>query len=156
MNKLNKLKNLHNQPIILLDHDGVLTTRNKYGDFESDFNQNCVYFLNEIILETDCSIIVSSDWRIRFSLEIMGNIYKNEGVIIKPIGYTPDLWTKYTSIYDCEKVRTEEILKWVKINKPNKWCAVDDMELELDNFVKCDDTKGITKNIKDKIIKFLK
>ena len=150
-----KIKNSSN-PILLLDIDGVLKIRDEDGDLENYFNQNCVYFLNEIIIETDCLIILSSDWRLHYSLKVIGEIFQDEGIIKKPIDYTPDFWTKTTSIYDCEKIRKREILDWLKKNPTNKWCAVDDMKLELDNFVQCDSTKGITKNIKDKIVKFLK
>lgn len=155
MIKITKNPNLK-KPILFADHDGVLIPRNEYGEFESYFDQNCIYWLNEIIYETDCNIVISSDWRLHYTLKIMKELYKDEGIIKSPIDYTPDLWTKETSIYDCEKIRTREILDWLKNNPANKWCAIDDMKLNLENFVQCDDTKGITKIIKDRVVNYLK
>ena len=72
--------------VIFLDHDGVtcLSTewgsrfKNKEGlDSTFDrFNDKAIKVLNKIIEETDCEIVISSDWRFHATLEQMQELYK--------------------------------------------------------------------------------
>ena len=65
--------------ILFCDIDGVIlpfhnnNKRIEIPDFNSSFelfDSKCVKVLNEIIQETDCEIVISSDWRNHFNLEI--------------------------------------------------------------------------------------
>ena len=129
-----------------------------------NFNVKAVKILNNIIRETDCEIVVSSDWRFYCSLEEMGNLYEMYGVIKKPIAYTPTLDNEdFLQINlkkgGIEEERAYEIRKWLSLNSTDKWVAVDDLDMSpyLDNFVH---TKRINEGIKqsgikDKIMKYL-
>lgn len=181
--------------ILFLDHDSVICLPNnwggrykkwkkwekKYGPTPSSkmdvqyrfdsFDKKAVEVLNEIITKTDLEIVVSSDWRLYATLEEMQLLYKLEGVIKSPIGFTPkfkdieNIPENFTwRISMClEQQRAFEIKTWLNTN-PNisNWVAVDDLDMRgdiwgLDNFVLCPrSSEGIKQsNIKDKIIKFL-
>lgn len=141
--------------IIFLDHDGVLVP-NSFDDLEQEFSSACVYILNEILLETDAQIIVSSDWRLHYDLRALCEIYKNNDIVRCPISITPDLWTKNSDVKDLEKLRAKEILMWLKDKNIDKWVAIDDMNLPLKNFVQTDSKKGLVeKGIKNKILSYL-
>ena len=176
-----------NNPILFLDHDGVICLSTEWGSrFKNKdgldsvfdrFNQKAINVLNEIIEETDCEIVVSSDWRFHCTLEMMRELYKIRGIIKSPIDYTRnDLdWKQFIGIHpksELEATRSFEILDWLKEHpEVTKWVAVDDMDLSehygeisgnymygLKNFVQTPRSKeGIKQlGIKEKIIKFLK
>lgn len=144
-----------NTKIIFLDHDGVLAPTG-FCDLDQEFSISCVKILNEILLETNAEIVVSSDWRTHFTLKNLCDIYQNCGIIKSPIGVTDNFWTKNSSILDLEKIRAVEISTWVNTNKPSKWVAIDDMKLPLKNFVLVDDKEGLVqKGIKEEILLYL-
>ena len=139
------------------------------------FNKKAVNVLNSIIEKTDAEIVVTSDWRKWATLEEMQELYKHYGVIKSPIGYTPfakDLddgfdYAFMPDRYRLEIARCAEITEWLRINKSDKWVAVDDLDLSsdtwsgfkfaLDNFV---ETPRLLEGIKqsgkaERVIKFL-
>lgn len=154
--KLIKRRKNPKTKIIFLDHDGVLVPKG----FESDdyeFSQNCVYVLNEILLETNAEIVVSSDWRNHYTLQNLCEIYKNNEIIKCPIDLTVDFWTKSSSIKELENIRAKEILHWLDNHNVDKWVAIDDMNLPLSNFVLTDEYKGLAqKGVYQKILGYLK
>lgn len=151
--------------IIFLDHDGCINPYNFEGN--THFDPKCIKIFNEIIEITNCEIIISSDWRISHNLKVLGDIYEDEGIIKKPISVTPNLYnSKEFSSNDItipnflEKLRSAEINKWLKDNyqlKIDKWCAVDDLQLLVSKFVRCDENIGLVEEgIKEKIVEYLK
>lgn len=166
--------------ILFLDHDGVICLSTEWGSrfknkegFDSlfdRFNEKAIKVLNEIIEETDCEIVISSDWRFHCTLDEMKELYKIRGVKKSPIDYTRnDLdWKLFKDIspnHELEVTRCLEIKDWIKEHPEiTHWVAVDDMDLSnkhewgLDNFVNTPRSKeGIKQSgIKEKIIKFLK
>lgn len=138
--------------ILILDIDGVLVLKN------DTFNEKCVSILNEILIIAKCDIVISSKWKTLYSLKELGNIFEDNGIVRKPIDHTPNLRLDI-GYYTEEEIRTEEILKWVKINKPDKWCAVDDLNLSInqENFVWIKiPSKGLTfHRAKEKLVKAL-
>ena len=179
--------------IIFLDHDGVICT---YGGTRfnkmkkagivlinndvdvnlrfDNFDKKAIKVLNQIILETDCEIVVSSDWKLNCSLEEMGEYYINQGIIKKPIDFTPDFSKKFLSKMgeneSLEFIRSCEINNWLSNNNVDKWVVVDDLDLSekfgpisgnklqgVKNFVHCKrGYEGIKQcGLKDKILKFL-
>lgn len=165
---------MNNKPILFLDHDGVICLATEWGSrFKNKegldglfdrFNQKAIVVLNEIIDETDCEIVISSDWRFHATLSQMQQLYKERGIAKPPIAYTRnDLdWKLFIGINhnrELEETRIAEINSYVEENKIEKWVAVDDMDLsKLKNFVQTPRSKeGIKQaGIKEKIIKFLK
>ena len=138
-----------------------------------DFNKvDAIRVLNDILLESGADIIVSSDWRFHCTLEEMQDFYKQMGVIKVPIGMT-ELYSHTDDFgrkgYTLEEQRSIEIEKYVDLHKPDKWVAIDDMDLSekfgdisgnkisgLKNFVKCKPSEGLKKlGMKKKIMIFL-
>jgi hypothetical protein len=131
---------------------------------------------------TGAEIVVSSDWKRWANVEEMGEYYLSQGIIKKPIAFTPNLsectnfdsetfpWSRQ---WDSEQTRTIEIKEYLH-NHPEitNWVSVDDlnmgktgmyygMEFEhewgLDNFVYTPlSREGIKQSgVKEKIINFL-
>jgi hypothetical protein len=115
-------------PIIFLDHDGVICLSTEWGsrfkkqkkcgrkmsqsvkslpvDARFDnLNKESVAVLNEIIEITNADIVVSSDWRFYATIEEMGDYYTLKGIIKKPISFTPN-------INDC--TNHDSTFKWIK------------------------------------------
>ena len=184
--------------VLFLDHDGVVClnknfgTRFKKGDPKlsqdmrekdilnrfDNFDEKSLKVLNEIITETNCEIVVSSDWKRWATVEEMGVYYEHHGIIKKPFDFTPSLsdvevpsdfiWIKE---YDLEQCRALEIKDWLnKHPEVTHWVSVDDLYMGisqtdikenhvwgLSNFVWCPSVyEGIKQSgIKDKIVKFL-
>lgn len=194
--------------VIFLDNDGVICLSNTWGTRHKkqkewggaklsmspreypiqyrfdNFDKKAVEVLNSIIEETDCEIIVSSDWRLHGTLEELGEYYQSQGIVKKPIGVTdlfkdiyPREWSQLRFRADLELERYMEINHWLE-NHPEvtHWVAVDDLNMSVDylsnqftprdgsdtkpgltNFVHTvKDDEGIKQSgIKDKILKFL-
>lgn len=181
--------------VLMLDNDGVICLNNNWGTrFKKgtgtlrdvsvlnrfdNFDQKAVKVLNEILTETECEIVVSSDWRRWATTEELGEYYESQGIIKKPIDVTqfvndidvPNDF-KWERTFDLEQERSLEIKEWVK-NHPEitHWVAVDDMFMGitkndreadrlwgLKNFVWTPSAyEGIKQSgVKDKILKFFK
>lgn len=175
------------EKVLFLDNDGVICLQNNWGSRYNkrkrfvkqnptaiklpinltfdNFDKKSVKVLNNIIEETDCEIIISSDWKLYANLKDLSKYYLDQGICKAPIGCTPNM-----EVYDYHKnnylmgnnflaeKRDDEIKKFLDDNKVNKWVVVDDLNLTLDNFVHCPrQLEGIKQaGIKEKIIKFLK
>jgi hypothetical protein len=193
---------------IFLDHDGVICLSTEWGgrhkkqkkmfrklsqsisslpvEYRFDnFNKKAINILNEILEETGAEIVISSDWKNHATVEELGVYYEQQGIIKKPIDFTP--WLKncdwylkeYTDFpwsrqWDLEQTRSIEIRQYI-INHPEitHWVSIDDlnmgktglyygMEFEhdwgLDNFVLTPlSTEGIKQTgVKEKILNILK
>jgi len=138
--------------ILFLDHQGVMRLDPvcwSSGKPElQDFDKTAVKNINDIIKETDCEIVVSSDWKIWVPIEEMKDFYISQGIIKSPIGYTPDKSSEIKSLDDLARLRVEEIKQWVKDNNVSTWVAIDDLDLrKLERFVFIEDSKiGMTKD----------
>lgn len=196
--------------VLILDNDGVICLSNNWGsrtkkwaNYRSenrysskdkkdvpvqyrfdDFDKKAIKILNEIIEETDCEIVVSSDWRYYADLSELQEYYTSQGIIKAPIDLTsttekinPKLfrWLSYTGSLEME--RFIEVKDWLdKHPEVTHWVAVDDLDMSVDflsdRFTHVEITKlkpGLTNfvhtplssegikqcGVKDKIIKFL-
>ena len=192
--------------VIFLDHDGVIclstewgSRRNKQKKWDGkklsmtmdefpleyrfdNFNKKAVKILNEIIEETNCEIVISSDWKNWCTVEEMGIYYESQGIIKKPIDFTPSendctiqgdnfMWSKEWGL---EQSRSIEIKQYLNDHPEiTHWVSVDDLNMGknithysmnyerdwgLDNFVLTSKpNEGIKQSgIKEKILKFLK
>lgn len=185
--------------IIFLDHDGVICLSSEWGSrykkqqkwgglklsmknneiplqyrFDN-FNKKAIKILNEILKETNADVVVSSDWKLHSNLEQMGEYYESQGIIKKPIDFTPNLneCTNYSKDFVCDKEwdleqsRSLEIKQYLENNpEVTHWVSVDDLDMSrnneskswgLDNFVLTPkSSEGIKQSgIKEKIIQFL-
>ena len=167
-----RMQNTKKIKVIFLDIDGVLATNKEYTTNRTKFrekyswakelrvpygwNKGCVEVFNEILDATNADIVISSDWRFHWDLDELDKIFKANGVKKSPIFGTIKNKRKMSS--DLEDDRVYQISEWVKFNKPEKWVAIDDMNLsDLGyNFIRTTDSKGLTQTgLKDKIINTL-
>jgi hypothetical protein len=189
--------------ILFLDNDGVICLSNNWGGrtkkwakYRSenpdggkekkdapveyrfdDFDKKAIKVLNEIIEETGCEIVVSSDWKLHATLEELGDYYESQGIIKRPIALTPNIQncTVHGNVFiwsprwDLEQTRTIEIRQYLHDHpEVTHWVSVDDLnmgkigepwkdEWAIDNFVLTPKSnEGIKQSgVKEKIIKFL-
>lgn len=178
--------------VIFLDHDGVICLASEWGGrfkkpgFDSNpetpmdtrmdnFNKKAINILNEIIEETGCELVISSDWKRQGNLEQMQAMYVTRG-IKPPIALTPNLkdctvhgdnfiWSRD---WDLEQTRSIEIKQYLHDHpEVTHWVAVDDLDMSnngerwrqwgLTNFVLTPKGReGIKQlGIKEQILKFL-
>lgn len=153
--------------ILFLDLDGVMVLEDSVrdGPFNTDmFDPECVRVLNEIIKETDCQIVLSSDWRLHFNLRQIWDIFKFNKVARFPLGFTGEATSGggWTSVKLLEEHRGIEIKRWLGqhgLQLPFKfWVVVDDMDLSphVSRFVRTDWERGlVTEGVKEEIIEKL-
>jgi hypothetical protein len=154
--------------VLFLDHDGVICLQSEWGGrFEreregldsvfDDFNSKALTVLNEVIEETDCEIVVSSDWKYHASLSEMQELYRIRGIKKSPIDMTGK--ADYSTAQQLERARCIEIRQYLeKHPEITTWVAIDDMDLSsLVNFVWTpNSTLGISQpGVKEKLIDFL-
>lgn len=190
--------------VIFLDHDGVICLSNNWGgrikkwakyrsanpdsDKEiknapvsvrfDDFDKKAIKILNEIIEETECEIVISSDWKLHATLDELGDYYELHNISKRPIDLTPNIGkcTVHGNLFiwsprwDLEQTRTIEIRQYLHDHpEVTHWVSVDDLNMgkigedwkdvwAIDNFVLTPKSnEGIKQlGIKDKILKFLK
>lgn len=186
--------------VIFLDHDGVICLSSNWGSrykkqkewggrklsmqpsgiplqyrFDN-FDKKAISCLNRILEKSGAEIVVSSDWKNWANVEEMGEYYEQQGIIKKPIAFTPDLgkctWYQemdfsWLSNWDSEQCRAIEIQQYLKDNPEiTHWVAVDDLNMgkdegwkdwALNNFVLTSRSiEGIKQQrIEEKILKFL-
>lgn len=154
--------------LIYVDIDGPLATdecskvteNTKWHPRLYRMNPKCVMVLNEIIAETNCDLVISSDWRKSFNLEELGEIFEWNGIIKKPIHFTP---LECRSMRDLVINRAHQIKLSVEELKPESWVAIDDLPIGanmftvgITNFVLCDPIEGLAGNgKKQQVIDFL-
>jgi hypothetical protein len=193
--------------VIFLDHDGVICLPNQWGgrhkkekEYRKDkklsydepvsidarfdnFDKKCVNILNEIIEEIECEIVVTSDWRVKATLEEMGIYYENQGIIKKPIDFTHSMsYEEYEQSridntfknynYEYDEIRANEIRKYLSEHPEiTHWVAIDDLDMRyysydyageiiipwgLKNFIMTRFNEGLKQTgLKDKILKYL-
>ena len=145
--------------VLFLDHDGVICLSQQWGSRDKkqraaglrftiteapveyrfdNFDKKAVDVLNSIIEETDCEIVVSSDWKAWATVGEMGQYYKQQGIIKKPIAFTKNLqnctidynamtWLKQ---WDLEQTRSIEIRQYLYEHPEiTHWVAVDDLNM---------------------------
>ena len=144
--------------IIFLDLDGTINLYNKYFSKSGNFYKHAINILNNIIKETNCDIVISSNWRYDYTLDGLKDLFKKNKIIKMPIDTTEKSEGK-VDIDNIYTVRAKEILNYVKEHNIKNWIAIDDYELKLpkNNFVKTDKKLGITEKGKyEEIINKLK
>lgn len=155
---------------IFLDIDGVLATTVQYYTNRKKwhpmydcyrFDEKCVKIFNDIIEKTNPIIILSSDWKDRYTINQLNEIFEWNGVNAKVTDITPSSWgVKFTSLQQLEECRSYEINTYANINEITNFVAIDDLNLKLwipENFVHCTRAnEGIKQSgVKDKILKIL-
>ena len=189
--------------ILLLDHDGVICLSNNWGGrtkkwakYRSanpdssnekkdapvsvrfdDFDKKAVKILNEILEETGCEIVVSSDWKLHATLEELGDYYESQGIIKRPIALTPNIENCkdhdnnfiWSPRWELEQTRSIEIKQYLHDHpEVTNWVSIDDLNMgkigepwkdgwAIDNFVLTPKSnEGVKQSgVKEKVLKFL-
>jgi regulation of enolase protein 1 (concanavalin A-like superfamily) len=100
----------------------------------SDFDTAAVRTLNQILDQTGAEIVVSSDWKLKTSIEGMCEFYQKQGIKKMPVDYTA--WSPGATTY--HEQRANEINVWLEQHpETTQWAAVDDLYMGswLTNFV---------------------
>ena len=100
----------------------------------SDFDPAAVNKLNQILDQTGAEIVVSSDWKLKTSIESMCEFYQTQGIKKMPVDYTA--WLPGALTY--HEQRAGEINSWLAQHpETTQWAAVDDLYMGtwLTNFV---------------------
>lgn len=144
--------------VIFLDIDGPIATDDCFFEkkFKIDFvdmpypwNEEAAKSLAKIINETNCKIVISSDWRLHYNINEMSAMFKHYGIPYKDdviIGMIADD-RKFSESHWGARVRQIEQYVATNLKPEDNWIAVDDMLLWKDNdrFVHISDTdKGIS------------
>ena len=159
---------------IFLDIDGVLAThkqymmnRNKFWDKNDiakelkipyPFDPKCVKIFNEILDATGADIVLSSDWKIHFSLEDLDLIFKFNGVNKSPIDITTN---DVVSFGNLVRNRAYQIGEYIQTHNITNYVVIDDLNIsnymsitnDQDKFVLTSDFEGLKQlGIKNKVI----
>jgi len=159
---------------IFLDIDGVITTNRemmqnqmkfwlKNPDAKElripyNFNKKCVQILNEILQETECQIVLSSDWRHHWTLDELDKIFKWNKVIQSPVDVTGNHSKSFGNL---DENRANEIDLYIEEHNIIDFVILDDLplspHLKNNNFIICKDTEGLKQtNHKNKILNLIK
>ncbi len=153
--------------LLFLDIDGVLATRQELmkgllEDRSHDFNPDAINYLNRLCKETDCSIVISSTWRLGKDIDALRKIFLRRGFVYpeKIIGKTLS-WL--AGPRDHEFSRGEEIEVYLHEATMQAiiqtYCIVDDdsdmLVHQLPYFVKTEFETGLQKEHYEKIIEIL-
>ena len=141
----------------LRDRHNIGSTKDEYGQL---FDPRCVAYLDFIIRETDAKIVISSTWR-RNGLSILKEMWEMRGLPGEVIDITPlttdgDIVERY---YHPDADRGYEIQEWLNNHTGiTSHVILDDNSdmLPTQNFVKCDGRFGISCEVSNKAIEYLK
>jgi hypothetical protein len=129
--------------IIFIDIDGPLSSIKPRNEVLIDkgpnqFNipytwdiEDCIA-LDTIVEKTNTKLVLSSDWRFKYSFLQMRKIFENYSINPE---YLIDFTTlkfdlsKNITVEDRIKLRSQEILLYVDVNKIQNWVAIDDLNL---------------------------
>lgn len=126
---------------LFLDLDGVMCGTTQYYSNRKKwhpaydcyrFDEKCVKIFNEVLTTVDfpITIILSSDWRLQYTLEQMNEIFKWNGVNATITGKTPSSWgVEFKSLQQLEQCRAYEIKKYVEEHNVQYYVAIDDLDL---------------------------
>ena len=159
---------------IFLDIDGVLSLdfdeyeySNKSKWFEKmpercPLNKKAVKKFNEILaLVINPVIVLSSDWKDHYNIDLMNEFFEWQGIICPITDYTKTLWgIDFFRVQQLEDCRAAEILDFVGRYDIQRWVAIDDLDLSPwipNNFVHTPrGNEGIKQSgVKDKILNIL-
>lgn len=160
-----------NNVYIFLDIDGVLATSNQYCTNKKKwhekyhcykFDEKCVKVFNQIVEKFKPIIILSSDWKDRYKIEEMNQIFEWNKINAKITDITPTLWEiKFNNLKQLDECRACEILQYVDEHQIINFLVIDDLDLLAwipYNFIRTPKAnEGIKQSgIKEKIFNILK
>lgn len=151
--------------IIFLDIDGVLVPDDWFNTegfslksrsrVQYKWSQECCTALNQLLDKSEALVVLSSDWRLHYSLDDMKELFWLYSINAnKLIGFTGNERRGMTS--HLESNRSSEIHSWKDRHRIESWVAIDDLPLGLSNFIHIQDTsKGLTQELADEALTYL-
>ena len=144
--------------IIFLDIDGVMNSRRnairlsdqgKPDPIMRQFDPEAIQCLNRILEETDAQIVISSIWRLHWSLDPLRHHFRRQGVSNpgRIIDETPKVWSRH---------RGREIELWLKDHECDQFVIIDDgsnLEPFMDHLVKTEFDNGMTTTEAEEVIR---
>ena len=127
--------------VIFLDIDGPLAWGTWFdGRLQLDANLTIPYpwlhkeceSLTRIIKATGANIVLSSDWRLHYTIDQMHSIFDHYDIPKVIVDCTHTFKAKMSSPGSMDRAR--QILKWVEEKNPESWVAIDDYDLEYEFF----------------------
>ncbi len=114
------------RPLVFLDIDGVLATartRFKLGELDPI----CVQALNALTEDTGAELVISSTWRMYFSVGEMRQMFTRQGVTARIVGYTAvvDRGTGTHGLVAAVE-RGREIALFLQVGPPRPFVILDD------------------------------
>lgn len=161
---------MNDKTYLFLDIDGVLATTMQYYSNRKKWNpmydryrfdETCVKVFNRIFENSGVLVVLSSDWKENYTIELLNRIFDWNGVKITIIDKTPNFWkVRYTSLQQLEECRSAEIQQYIDDHQIKKYVIIDDLDLSPwfpEGFVRTPRAnEGIKQSgVKDKIIKLL-
>ena len=142
--------------VIFLDFDGVLNNEN-YSEYFHTFSHYNFMNLKKIIDNTQAYICLTTTHRNReLSLIMFEEVCKKFNINNRVIGKT-----EYNFELSCMKqnsiLRVREINNWIEKNSKNleKWVILDDMDMNIENFVRTNYRIGLTEEDANEAISLL-
>ena len=148
--------------IIFLDIDGVMRTHNSDLNWSRELNQpvpnpfkrlfskDAMENLNYLVTLTGAKVVITSTWRMYYTLTELKNLFRERGFIGQIIGTT--------SVGD---TRGEEIVQWLNEHRIDNFVVIDDNIKDILNripdckVVKCNPLNGLDEVIFDKALDIL-
>lgn len=134
---------LSTTPTLFLDIDGVLAVpsakqvrrKHWYDESTYPFTPACVKLLNALLRTTGAEIVLSSTWRLHYTLPELDAIFRWNGAIRTPMDITPEMGN-----------RDVEIRHFVQEHQIQQFLIIDDLPLTCypDRFVQTNSHRGIT------------
>lgn len=120
--------------IIFLDFDGVLNNfafLRTGGAGIHELDPMAIARLNTLVLRSGAKVVVSSTWRLRFSLDELRNILSKYGFQGEIVGTTPHL-PAAVAMGDLLEARSHEIQMWLRNAREEieSYVVLDDLYLE--------------------------
>jgi hypothetical protein len=148
--------------IIFLDIDGVIRTHEsdlKWSNelnqpipstFKRFFSKDAIGNLNYLVTLTGSKVVITSTWRLYYTLTELQNLFRERGFI----GQIIDITT-------IKNTRGEEIVEWLNEHKVSNFVVIDDNIKDILNripdckVVKCNSLNGLDDEVFDKVLEIL-
>jgi len=105
---------------IFTDIDGVLQIKNP-----KKWDKKCCALYNKLCNELDLKAVITSTWRVRYSVRELQNIFYDQGIDVEIVGVTDVLGID----------RGEEILNYIRDNSVSEYVVIDDNVRDIIPFV---------------------
>lgn len=131
--------------VIFTDIDGVLNPH-----WSKKWSKKSIELYNKLCDKYELKVVITSTWRIAHNIDILNDIFKEQGITTDIYDYTPIL----------EKERGLEIKEWLDNNICDNFIVIDDKTSDIEpfinkNVVKCRSWVGFSQEEYDEICKIL-